>query len=487
MQFRLTFRSTAHRVARSHRIPILVIAILIGVSLLVGSSITARIWRLHHEAVMGYASLVVTGVPTGTEVVVGNLVRGYTPAGVRVPAGDQRIQLNHPGYSSSARWMHGTAGQTLTFDDHLWLQRPDVLRLQPVFPGATITDAMFLHDGQLVLTVTMPSEMDRQFWLVDSTGGTRRLDPPDLHGAVALSPDGTRIAALAPDKTPLSASERASGPSHTIWTLDTDGKHARQIFALPSSMSGDHLSDASWSPDGRRLLAISTLPLSGGTTQSRLIVLDLPAIAGPTQAHNLITIPSDMVIGSARWSPDGAWVVLMTHTDQVTSLVLVNTTNGAFRYLADLGTRVAVFLPFTPLDWTPDSQRLVYAAPNPEPNTTTIWFVSSKPTAELFTFAIDTRAIHRVGTTEARSPVWRTPDQLLALATRGGTRGLLLRSFDPDGTGQDQTILPITLGATCTARWDAAHARAVVASRDATWGSPTTTFWLVRFDHEAAR
>jgi len=459
MQFRSTSRSTAHRVARYSRIRVLVIAILIGMSLLADGSIAVRIWRLHHEAAAGYASLVVTGVPTGTEVVVGNLVRGYTPAVVRVPAGDQRIQLNHHGYMSSARWLHSTAGQALTLDDHLWRQRPDVLRLQPVFPGAAITDAMFLHDGQLVLTVTMPSETDRQFWLVDGTGGTRRLDPPDLHGAVALSPDGTRIAALAPDTTSLGTPERGAGPSHTIWTVDTDGKHARQIFALPSSPSGEHLIDASWSPNGRRLLAISTLPLPGGTTQRRLVVLDLPAMAGPTQAQNLITIPSDIVIGSARWSPDGAWVALMTHTDRVISLVLVNTISGAFRYLADVGTRDVVSLPFNPVDWTPDSQRLVYAAPNPEPSiTTTSWFVSSKASAELFTFATDTRAIHRVGATEARSPAWRTPDHLLAFTTPRGTRGLLLRSFDPDGTGQDQTILPISIGSTVTARWDVALA-----------------------------
>jgi len=110
MQFRSTSRSTAHRVARYSRIRVLVIAILIGMSLLADGSIAVRIWRLHHEAAAGYASLVVTGVPTGTEVVVGNLVRGYTPAGIRVPAGDQRIQLNHHGYMSSARWLHSTAG-----------------------------------------------------------------------------------------------------------------------------------------------------------------------------------------------------------------------------------------------------------------------------------------------------------------------------------------------------------------------------------------
>jgi len=487
MHLRRSARVPDHHIVRSQSIWFLVIATLAGAALLVAGRYTITFWQERHDVAAGNTYLLIAGVPDGTDVIVDGHVRGHTPASVRVPSGDHRVELRHRGYLPATHSLHISAGQTLTLDEHLWRQRPDVLRLQPVFPGATITDVTFLHDGQLVLTVTIPSETDRQFWLVDGTGGTRRLDPPDLHGAVALSTDGMRLAVLALDTTPFNTPERATGPSHTVWTVDTDGKHARQMFALPSSTSGEHMSDASWSPNGRRLLAISTLPLSSGTTQSRLVVLDLPAMAGPTQAQNLITIPSDIVIGSARWSPDGAWVALMTHTDRVTSLVLVNTISGAFRYLADLGTRDAVSLPFTPVDWTPDSQRLVYAAPNPEPSTATSWFVSSKPAAELFTFATDTRAIHRVGTTEARSPAWRTPDQLLALTTPRGTRGLLLRSFDPDGTGQDQTILPISSGAVFAARWDVAHAQAVIASRDTTWGSPTTTSWLVRFDHEAAR
>jgi len=487
MQFRLTSRSTAHRIARYYRIRALVIAILIGVSLLVDSIIAVRIWRLHHEATAGYASLIVTGVPIGTEVVAGGLVRGHTPASVRVPAGDQRIELNHAGYISSVRWMHGTAGQTLTLDEHLWRQRPDVQRLQPVFPGASITDATFLTDGQLVLTVTMPSADDRQFWLVDATGATHRLGPLDLHGAVAVSPDGTRLAVFAPEKGASGTTDRVGGTPRAVWTVETDGQHSERVYTLPTSAPGENLTDASWSPDGRRLLVVSKLPLSGGTAQSRLFMLDISSKPGSRHAHDLITIPADLVVGSIRWSPDGTWVALMAQTERVTSLVLVNTASGAFRYLADLGTRDTVALPFTPVDWTPDGRSMVYAALDPEQSSNTGWLVSSKPLSALFTFDTDTRTIHRVGTTEARSPAWRNPDQLLGLSRPKGNRGLLLRSFDPDGNGHDQTTLAINAGSTFAARWDVAHAQAIIATRDSTWGSATPTYWLVRFDHEAAR
>ena len=76
---------------------------------------------------------------------------------------------------------------------------------------------------------------------------------------------------------------------------------------------------------------------------------------------------------------------------------------------------------------------------------------------------------------------------MLALArTQGGA--LVLRDVGSGREPRDVAELPIRTGAAFAARWDAAHAQAIVAVPSAAGlGASQPEFWLVRFRPEAER
>ncbi len=84
-----------------------------------------------------------------------------------------------------------------------------------------------------------------------------------------------------------------------------------------------------------------------------------------------------------------------------------------------------------------------------------------------------------------QSPAWRTDGSLVALTRPKSDGPLVLRSVDARGTTHDLGSLPVTAAA-YAARWDIAHAQALVAVRaDASLGASRPDYWLVRFGPEA--
>ena len=67
----------------------------------------------------------------------------------------------------------------MTVNVNMWLRRPTAMLLKPAYPGATITDAAFLGDGRLALSMANPAE---------STGsGKRALDEAWIYDPVRSS------------------------------------------------------------------------------------------------------------------------------------------------------------------------------------------------------------------------------------------------------------------------------------------------------------
>ena len=84
------------------------------------------------------------------------------------------------------------------------------------------------------------------------------------------------------------------------------------------------------------------------------------------RAREVLSLPSEVVPGSAIWSPDGARVVFLAHAGGVNALCLLDL-QGDFRYLADLDPAPVLPPGYSPASWSTDSQRLVFVAPHQHP------------------------------------------------------------------------------------------------------------------------
>jgi hypothetical protein len=439
-------------------------------------------------------------------------------------------------------------------DVALWRTQPTAVKLRPAYPGAAIADAQFLTDGRIALVLLLPASAGavsnqiplREAWLLDPASG--RLDafaPSVRAAAIAVSPDGVRVAYLqqAPPTQPGQA--RAGAPPHIagrldeVWVASQDeGQLLRRVFQLPppERVSGygtpavEQLADLAWAPDGRHLLVATRIGDGASSSRARLLVLDTDdAEAAPRE---LITMPAEPVPGSYNWSADGGWVAFAARAASapggkglVTLVAAHLTENGApdFRYLTELGrddSTSAQPLPVSPVAWQPAAAqdgrgaRLLYTAPVATAGAAGGLDLGSllgfrgptEPPGGLFLttpaapeLAPDAR--RRVGSAVGLvGPVWLPPavgpsvGPVLALARTDDNGGqLVLRAMDlASGRIQDTgSRLPPGLGSRSTpgVRWDAPHGQALVLARASTANrgiastgtSPDLDVWLVQF------
>jgi dipeptidyl aminopeptidase/acylaminoacyl peptidase len=368
-------------------------------------------------------------------------------------------------------------GQTAILEAELWLQTPSVQRLRPTFPGTTITDARFLADGRLAFTVTLPGD-ERQLWLLDERGGTRRVGPPEARGGVTVAPHGARVAYLARG----TEADSSDGRLAELWLAPSDDERGDRRYVLPST--AERLVDLSWAPTGQQLLVVSREQRPNGSARARLRWLD-PAGGEPRE---LLSLPGEIVPSSYTWSPDGTQVAFLTRAGQLTSLGVVDVNAAAFHYLADLSRDDSTPLPFAPIAWSPDGRRLVYAAPAQDPAVPTLWPFGPKPPLALFTAETNAAAGQRLATATGQSPAWRRDGSVVALARPNSNGPLVLRVVDPDGETRDQSPLPLEPANTFAARWDLASAQAIVVVRSTNaFGASQTDYWRVRFRAEVER
>lgn len=430
------------------------------------------------ETEVATATLQVSSVPMAATVAIDGQTRGHTPIGLQLTPGKHRVTVRHEQSIEAAYQVRLEAGQTASIAAELWLRSPQLQRLRPPFPGASIVGADFLRDGQLALAVALPPGDERQLWLVDGTGGMRRFGPPSARGSLAASPDGEWIAYLA-------ASHRSGVSTRLdeVWIAGRDGERGERHYVLPASAADERLVDLSWAPDGQHLLLASRQQLPGGGQRTRLRWL--PIDGG--DPRELISLPSEAVPGSYDWSPDGDRVAFLTRVGQLTSLCLLSIRDGTFHYLVDLSRDDAGSLPFPPLAWSPDGRRLLYAALVQDRPTGGGWLFGSKTTIGLFAADLARPVGERVGTAEGQFPVWRSDGSVLVLA-RSSSGPLVLRQVEPSGESHDLAELPLKASSRFAVRWDAAHAQALVAlPGSASLGPSQPEHWLVRFRPEVGR
>ncbi|MFN8472183.1 MAG: PEGA domain-containing protein [Anaerolineae bacterium] len=448
--------------------------------LLAGAAAAALVLRprLEAEASAAAGFVQIESQPQGATVEADGRKRGVTPFRLSLPAGNYHVTLTQDGYLDTAIPVTVTRAQTATLSAALWRRTPQVQRLRPTFPGASITDAEFLADGRVALALTFPPGDERHLWLADGRGNLQRVGPPSAPGALAVSSDGATVAYLSRAEGARLGQDRLD---QVRFTRGTNGGDVH--YSLPST-GNETLLDLSFTQDGRRVLLVSRETGSSMAARTHLRRLDVAS----GEVAELVTLPSEIVPGSYAWAPAADWVALMTRTNQTTSLCLLNVATAEFRYLADLAADASHPLPFAPLAWSPDGKQALYVALAPDLSTQWSWLLGARAVETLFKLDIPSGGVQTLGDASGVWPTWNEQGQPIALARTKTNSPLSLRPLDITTKDSDFAPLPLTPGGQFAVRWDIPHAQAIVASRNtANLSGDSVDYWLVRWWPEEGR
>jgi dipeptidyl aminopeptidase/acylaminoacyl peptidase len=419
--------------------------------------------------------------PNGATVDVDGRAQGLTPLHLALSPGAHHVTLQRAGFASTTYDVTLSEKGTTSLVAELWAQSPEIDELRPPFPGASIASVDFLRDGEVVLSVAVGSNGERQIWLVDGRGAGRRIGPSTDSAAITASPDGSHVAFLHSGPGPAFG---AILPAE-VWVAGLNGDQPKRVDLWPPSEV--RFDDLSWGLDGRHLLVIGHISQAMGGQSSRLLWVDV--VSG--QSRELITLPSVIVRGSYRWSPDGQQVAFLTQTDQLTSLCLIAVPDGDFHYLGDLGRDATQVFPFAPVAWSSDTQHLLYMSLSPEQTSSSGWLFSSAPASRLIVADATQPAGRPLSPTGLVPLTWDLNGSsavaiTLAQPSRNGP--LVLRRVELNGTTSDLLELSLRSAGPFVARWDDTHRQAIVAVRGSSgFGGSQWQYWLVRFAPELPR
>jgi dipeptidyl aminopeptidase/acylaminoacyl peptidase len=469
------------------------------------------------------ATLQVRSAPPGATVEIGGRDYGRAPLDLRLAPGEHDLRLRLSGFVDAAARVALRAEEIRPLPVELWRAAPRVARVRPTFPGAAIVDAAFLGDGSLALTLGVGGRDERQLWLLSPGGRARRVGPSAAPGSIAVSPDGRRVAFLAPEPRadgPVGAVPPMAGrPLREVWIAGPTGEPSERLYGLGSATGDERLQEVRWAPDGGHVLLVVRQAHAGGAPRTRLLWVDAGRPGGGGEGHplELVDLPSEVVAGSYVWSPDGRRVAFLARAGHLLSLCVVETGGSAagdgFRYVADLGPVPAASqpLPWAPsVAWSPDGRRIAYAAPHrdgpaaaggllagalgaPQRSGRGALYVAdlSRPPGQT-----PDRLLLAAPDGAPLWPVWR-PDGTLVVLTRAASNGahvFALAAAAPAASAPapfrpaplDRPALPAKAAA-FAALWDGTHAQVLVAvARPGRTGASIGAaappeFWLLRF------
>jgi hypothetical protein len=449
---------------------------------------TAYLWSTVARADAGGAGALVllelASQPVGAGVWVDGRQRGATPTQVAVEPGVHRVLLKRSDtLDRESALQVGAGGAAL--DAVLWRRQPSVTRLRPALPGAALADVRLLEDGELALSMSLPPGPELEAWRLDPHTGTLRSILRSVAGArLALAADGHHLAYLGPDiGPPASPAARAfaSGglpPARVAWLVDATGPFAAPAGGWRAPLdAGEELVDVSWSPHAERLLVTSRQPLPEGGARSRAWLVT----ADGQRAEATLSLPSDIVPGTALWSPDGQHVAFVAHAGQVNALCLLGL-DGAFRYVADLEPSAAPPLGYPRVTWSADGQRLLFVAPRQHPPGVAFDWLRPDSQRAVYQVWVDQPVPDALIETQVDQVTWREDGQLVGLGRSGTDDPLSIRLLNSaGGLGDDLLDLPLKPGAQYAGIWDVPRARVLVASRGA---AAANDYWLVRLAAE---
>lgn len=455
---------------------------LVAMALLLGTSASAffvlgSAHRSGPPAPSGRIRLI--GVPAEVTVAVDGQPLAQASAVRPLPAGEHVVAFRGERVVDASYDVVVHPDATTTLAPDLWLRHPPIAPLRPTYPGSSIVGASFLTDGRIALVEALPPGDDDQLWLVDPNGAPRRVGPASQDRAIALSPDGRRVAYLVQGNT---ATTRRMGPDE-VWVADRGGEDERRSFALPRDDPGESLVDLSWAPDGQHLLLASQVADRSGGRLSRLRWLDL----ANGEARELATFPGDVVFGSYTWSPAGGRVAFMIRLGQTAALCALDIASTTFQDVADLGGGAAASFPFAPVAWSDDGQRLIYTARSAT-SASPGWLFGAKPAIGLDAVDFPRPINQHLGSDLGQFPAVRADGAVVLVDHARSDAPYVVRRVYPTSQTSDLFSVTATPSSAFAVLWDLAHDQAILATRAANGtGSAPIDYWLVRFGAEASR
>lgn len=469
-------RADLKRLARSQAAWVVAIALFLGTSASVFFVLgSAR--RSGPPVPSGRIRLI--GVPVDVTVAVdGQSLAPASPV-PSLPAGEHVVAFHGDRVVDASYDVVVHPDTTTTLAPDLWLRHPPITPLRPTYPGSSIVGASFLSDGRIAMVEALPPGDDDQLWLVDPNGAPRRVGPSDQSHAIALAPDGRRVAFLVQGNT---ATTRRDGPDQ-VWIAGSGGEDERRSFALPPDDPGESLVDLSWAPDGQHLLVASRVADRSGGRWSRLRWLDL----ANGEARELATFPGDVVFGSYAWSPAGDRVAFMTRVGQTTALCALDIASTTFQDVAELGGNTAASFPFAPVAWSDDGQRLIYTARS-VPSASPGWLFGAKPSIGLEAVDFPRPISQRLGSDLGQFPGVRADGAVVLIDHARSDAPYVVRQVKPTSQTPDLFSVAATPSSSFAVLWDLAHDQAILATRAAnSTAFAPINYWLVRFGVEASR
>jgi serine/threonine protein kinase/Tol biopolymer transport system component len=183
----------------------------------------------------------------------------------------------------------------------------------PFLGGISASDVDFSRDGNWVTYVNVP---ERTLWR-SRADGTERLqftNPPMRVGLPHWSPDGQQIAftGLTPGKgTTLRRSRNSWNAPSKLFLISKDGGVPTAVTATEDATEDD----PTWSADGKSL----AFGVFEDTAEKTFIqVFDL-------QTHRISKLPGSQGVFEPRWSPDGRYIVGVSHDDSTMLLIDLKT------------------------------------------------------------------------------------------------------------------------------------------------------------------
>jgi dipeptidyl aminopeptidase/acylaminoacyl peptidase len=198
---------------------------------------------------------------------------------------------------------------------------------------------------------------------MNATGGEARTLTTAKEGTAIFewSPDGQRIAYIAPDPVPADEERRKKDKTYVmevdrnerpprVWIQDVAGGNARAI-----TPADQYVLSLSWSPDGSTV-AYAASNVGGFNSQYHSKVYSVPAAGGAFKA--IVDRPG--MNRSPSYSPDGRWIGFVstggtTEMMSVWGLHVVPAAGGAPR---DLSTETRAWI--GEFVWAPDSLSIIY-------------------------------------------------------------------------------------------------------------------------------
>ncbi len=202
----------------------------------------------------------------------------------------------------------------------------------------TLKGFLAWHPGGKVLAIGNSANL----FLVNALDGNKiaqlTLGSPGWSGKVSFDPDGTRLAFLGDFLYIVDL------------TFSTDGEPIgfglyQEISTKAAEMGVTEIIQVSWSPAGDRLAVIDM----NWPKDPYVVIISPEGIL-----RSMVTVPYIWLIPDFSWSPDGAYLAVMTSSIQYSSRIYVVNYKGTGPVMIDdtSGTNC--------MSWTSDSNRLIY-------------------------------------------------------------------------------------------------------------------------------